>query len=482
MDSSLRSLERRWKTSGDPEVGLLYASALSRTGYLNRLWELTQEGDLEAAVEARMFRKLLGLPMTNPQKGCYVVKTWQDPEDPDNPDHADLYMAYLDGWEISNTPLSNTPTHSFDPDVRDMSPLEIQIGYNSNTWDTRWMIGIGKEHYQCPGCAPRSKNIKRWSSTRQNPDDLPASDGFSDLVFEGKVVISEKCPKCEAMFAYPTGSVLTCGDCYTEFVPRRQNPHKLVKGYPTKRVLKEDYEPFSFYTHGKRILRKNFYYDGDGWKIVGVMRPSWKRGGRRQGRPNSHKFLAQNQRTRENFRFSFEELVALRHRQNPDDPEEPKGVSKHKYFRKGAKTVCTSHVLAAFGIDACTYHYSGQLKQRCAILRKNGWAARSRNSHIIRGFKKLKMKGGTRSVGQVRRIIALINKGDPEINAWGDPLGTRYMIRVMGHALLLDYHGNTVVDTDPRIRDKRKVLDIRAVFVAPEKPESKRNPRNPDFY
>jgi len=146
------------------------------------------------------------------------------------------------------------------------------------------------------------------------------------------------------------------------------------------------------------------------------------------------------------------------------NPDEPKGVPKHIYHKKGAKTVCTSAVLAAFEIDSCSYHYSGTLKQRLNLLRKNGWAARSRNSHIARGFRKLKIKSGAKSVGKVRKIIAHLNKDEPEINAWGDPLGTRYMIRIEKHALLLDYHGKTIVDTDPRLRDKRKVSDIRAVF------------------
>ena len=43
------------------------------------------------------------------------------------------------------------------------------------------------------------------------------------------------------------------------------------------------------------------------------------------------------------------------------------------------------------------------------------------------------------------------------------------MIRVKGHALLLDYNGNTIVDTDSRVRDRRKVLDIRAVFRNPNR-------------
>jgi hypothetical protein len=128
------------------------------------------------------------------------------------------------------------------------------------------------------------------------------------------------------------------------------------------------------------------------------------------------------------------------------------GIDHHNYYGRsksahaGAKTICTSHVLAAFGIDASAYHYSGKLAQRCAILRRHGFAARSRLSRLPKNC----------SVGQARaRILA---------QSWGDPAGTRYMIRVNGHALLLDHLGQTIVDTAPRKRDRRKILDIRAVF------------------
>ena len=129
-----------------------------------------------------------------------------------------------------------------------------------------------------------------------------------------------------------------------------------------------------------------------------------------------------------------------------------RGVSEHRWFPGGqGKTVCTSAVLAAFGIDACQYHYSGYLEQRLSVLRKHGWAARSRNSKLRKN----------ESVGAARKLIAQ--------HKWGDPPGTRYMIRVKGHALLLDYDGNTIVDTAPRVRDRRKVQDIRAVFRNPNR-------------
>ncbi len=133
-------------------------------------------------------------------------------------------------------------------------------------------------------------------------------------------------------------------------------------------------------------------------------------------------------------------------------PTAARGVEDHRWFKSGeGKTVCTSAVLAAFGIDACSYNYSGRLTQRQAILRKFGWAVRSRKSKLPKGT----------SVGGVRRLIAA--------HKWGDPVGTRYMIRVQGHALLLDWDGNTIVDTAPRKRDRRTILAIHAVFINPNR-------------
>lgn len=42
-----------------------------------------------------------------------------------------------------------------------------------------------------------------------------------------------------------------------------------------------------------------------------------------------------------------------------------------------------------------------------------------------------------------------------------------YVIRVDGHVLLIDRDGKTLVDTDPRKRDRRKVLNVYGVYVKP---------------
>ena len=129
------------------------------------------------------------------------------------------------------------------------------------------------------------------------------------------------------------------------------------------------------------------------------------------------------------------------------------GVKKHIWYDNGnGKTVCTSHVLAHFGIAPETYHYSAFIKQIANVLRRNGYAVRSRNSRIE------KAKAST--VGAVRKAIRK--------NNWGDPKGTRYLVYVPGHVLLIDETGKTTVDTWPRKRDRRQVTQICAVFAKDE--------------
>jgi len=128
------------------------------------------------------------------------------------------------------------------------------------------------------------------------------------------------------------------------------------------------------------------------------------------------------------------------------------GVVDHIHFKGGSKTVCTSAVLAAFGIHPGSYHYSGQHQQRAQILRRKGWAVRSRASRVK----------GCSTIGQLRKRI------QSKAGTWGDPKGTRYMVRVTysgtNHAMLLDATGGTVVDTAPRKRDRRRILSVHAVF------------------
>lgn len=117
-------------------------------------------------------------------------------------------------------------------------------------------------------------------------------------------------------------------------------------------------------------------------------------------------------------------------------------LSEHVTHESGRrKTVCTSAVLAHFGISPSKYRYCENRKDMERILRRNGWAVRSRLSKVGKGC----------SVGQARARIAKLGEGG------------YYYVSVPGHAMLLDSNGQTVVDTAPRKRDRRKVLSITRI-------------------
>lgn len=149
--------------------------------------------------------------------------------------------------------------------------------------------------------------------------------------------------------------------------------------------------------------------------------------------------------------------------------QEVHGVTEHHFFRPGqAKTVCTSAVLAYFGVHPSTYHYSGQIGQRAAVLRRNGYAVRSRASRVG-------LTNGVVTVGMVKEFLRKARGlHGARFNKWGDPLAhngqtsVAYMLRVQSgsvtHAMLLDSRGGVLVDTDPRNRDRRVVLAIHAIY------------------
>ena len=127
------------------------------------------------------------------------------------------------------------------------------------------------------------------------------------------------------------------------------------------------------------------------------------------------------------------------------------GLTSHIKRKKSSKTVCVSNVLAYIGVPLTAYQVTSTKKNVRAyqgVLRRNGFAVRSRKSSIPKNA----------SVGKSRASIVKIAKGDPA--------GTHYMVMVRGHLLLLNGKGETIVDTDPRVRDGRKIIDIHAVWPA----------------
>lgn len=123
-------------------------------------------------------------------------------------------------------------------------------------------------------------------------------------------------------------------------------------------------------------------------------------------------------------------------------------LKEHIFRPSGSmKTVCVSTCLLALGIDLEDYHSTSTPKNHWAyegVIRRKGFALRSRKSSVPKGA----------TVGAARKAIKKLN----------DPKGTKYVVLVPGHLILLDSDGNTVVDTAPVKRDRRKVLRIHAVW------------------
>jgi len=131
-----------------------------------------------------------------------------------------------------------------------------------------------------------------------------------------------------------------------------------------------------------------------------------------------------------------------------------KGLTKHIIRENGTmKTICVSNCLAYFGIAPSDYRntWNGTKNTAIDILRSKGFGVRSRKSSM----------GTASTVGQIRSKINnlpnIISQNGYPSNVLG------YYVTIQGHGLVLDTSGNTVVDTAPRKRDKRKVFTVHAI-------------------
>jgi hypothetical protein len=121
-------------------------------------------------------------------------------------------------------------------------------------------------------------------------------------------------------------------------------------------------------------------------------------------------------------------------------------TSHHVHASGRSKNVCTSAVLAHFDIDPSEYHYAEDADTVKSVLRRKGYSVRSRASAV-------RLKRGRTTIGALRKAIAKID-GDER---------TRYYVGIVGHAMVLNGKGQTVVDTAPRKRDRRTVCHISIV-------------------
>tara|TARA_B110000503_G_scaffold91392_1_gene137963 strand:- start:519 stop:860 length:342 start_codon:yes stop_codon:yes gene_type:complete len=110
------------------------------------------------------------------------------------------------------------------------------------------------------------------------------------------------------------------------------------------------------------------------------------------------------------------------------------------------KTPCASATLEFFGVKGTTWNERTGKNVWDDTLRRNGYAVRSRMSKL----------GSSPTVGSVRAKVAKLAASEPDIIA--------FVARVSGHVLVIDRDGQTVVDTDPRKKDKRKMFGFVAVF------------------
>jgi len=114
------------------------------------------------------------------------------------------------------------------------------------------------------------------------------------------------------------------------------------------------------------------------------------------------------------------------------------------------KTVCVTAVLTALGIDKGSFRYTGNLNngRRNRILNRNGFACRSRLSAV----------GYHTTTGKARGKIRELNEG----------AHVKYMVSLSyggsSHLILMNHRGETIIDTDPRQRDARKIEGIHAVW------------------
>ena len=108
----------------------------------------------------------------------------------------------------------------------------------------------------------------------------------------------------------------------------------------------------------------------------------------------------------------------------------------------GNKNICALRVAQALGVGAET-RYLHTVNDVVYAARK-AYTVRSRGSNV---------KGKTVGASRAKLI---------ELAEQHNTIG--FIVRVAGHVLLIDKEGKTVVDSDPRQRDKRKITHCYIVY------------------
>jgi len=127
------------------------------------------------------------------------------------------------------------------------------------------------------------------------------------------------------------------------------------------------------------------------------------------------------------------------------------------------KTVCTSSVIAHFGIPPRTYHYSGSIPDIKRILQRGGFSVRSRKSACKLTYRAEQANGKMKTLRRLHADLPSVAKIRPLLRKLNDAADARYLVLVECHVLLLDGNGKTIVDTDDRKVDRRKVQGVWVV-------------------
>lgn len=129
------------------------------------------------------------------------------------------------------------------------------------------------------------------------------------------------------------------------------------------------------------------------------------------------------------------------------------GISHHIDHGNSFKGVCASYVIGSFGIKPNQYEatWDDRLHNEVTlnVIRKFGFTVESRDSILFETEERV-------TVGQLRGKLKKLT----------DPIGTKYIVQLHGHMILLNQLGETVVDTDSRKLDRREAIDIHAVWKA----------------
>lgn len=123
-------------------------------------------------------------------------------------------------------------------------------------------------------------------------------------------------------------------------------------------------------------------------------------------------------------------------------------MNDHIRYPSGkCKTVCVTACLTAIGVPFDGFKVTGNMFKAnyLSVLNNHGFTARSRKSKMPKSL----------TIGACRKAIKKLDEN------------TIYFVIVSGsgycHAMLLGGQGQTLVDTDPRKADKRKIYSIHAV-------------------